>query len=229
MRDGSCPPWGVRCGPLPERSLRARLVARRQPHRLPPAGVRRSAVRHREGREGRAPDLSARPGVVPTNHFPVWSPDGAFIYFVQGFPLDEMDVWRIPSLGGEPEKLTSHDGPRQLSHLCSGVGRSSTCPPTPRRIRTLDLRDGHRAPRAPTASARASRSTPLSRRARTGGGSWPRYPGRRPDCGECPSPTTSSTSRGPRHRAAHRARVVATRRAPGSSSIERREAERMAS
>ena len=30
----------------------------------------------------------ARPGVH--NHFPVWSPDGAFIYFVQGFPLDEM-------------------------------------------------------------------------------------------------------------------------------------------
>ena len=49
----------------------------------------------------------ARPGVH--NHFPVWSPDGAFIYFVQGFPLDEMDVWRIRPAGGEPERLTFHD------------------------------------------------------------------------------------------------------------------------
>jgi Tol biopolymer transport system component/tRNA A-37 threonylcarbamoyl transferase component Bud32 len=50
---------------------------------------------------------AARPGVH--NHFPVWSPDGAFIYFVQGFPLDEMDVWRIRPTGGEPERLTFHD------------------------------------------------------------------------------------------------------------------------
>jgi Tol biopolymer transport system component len=50
---------------------------------------------------------AARPGVH--NHFPVWSPDGAFIYFVQGFPLDEMDVWRIRPTGGEPERMTSHN------------------------------------------------------------------------------------------------------------------------
>jgi Tol biopolymer transport system component len=49
----------------------------------------------------------ARPGVH--NHFPVWSPDGAFIYFIQGLPLDEMDVWRIRPTGGEPERLTFHD------------------------------------------------------------------------------------------------------------------------
>jgi Tol biopolymer transport system component len=49
----------------------------------------------------------ARPGVH--NHFPVWSPDGAFIYFVQGIPLDEMDVWRIPPTGGAPERVTFHD------------------------------------------------------------------------------------------------------------------------
>jgi hypothetical protein len=42
----------------------------------------------------------ARPGVH--NHFPVWSPDGAFIYFVQGFPLDEMDVWRIRPPAASP-------------------------------------------------------------------------------------------------------------------------------
>ena len=42
---------------LPERHLRARLVARRQTHRVPPAGGRRSPVRHRARREGRAADL----------------------------------------------------------------------------------------------------------------------------------------------------------------------------
>jgi dipeptidyl aminopeptidase/acylaminoacyl peptidase len=43
------------------------------------------------------------------NHFPVWSPDGAFIYFVSGFPPDRMDVWRIRADGGTPERLTVHE------------------------------------------------------------------------------------------------------------------------
>jgi Tol biopolymer transport system component len=43
------------------------------------------------------------------NHFPVWSHDGAFIYFVHGLPLDESDVWRIRPAGGEPERVTFHD------------------------------------------------------------------------------------------------------------------------
>ena len=44
------------------------------------------------------------------NHFPVWSPEGAFIYFVHGFVQpDEMDVWRIRPSGGDPERLTFHD------------------------------------------------------------------------------------------------------------------------
>jgi len=42
------------------------------------------------------------------NHFPVWSPDDAYIYFVHGLPLDESDLWRIPAAGGEPERLTFH-------------------------------------------------------------------------------------------------------------------------
>lgn len=43
------------------------------------------------------------------NHFPIWSHDGAFIYFVQGLPLENGDVWRIRPTGGEPERLTFHD------------------------------------------------------------------------------------------------------------------------
>ncbi|HUB17473.1 MAG TPA: hypothetical protein VL990_02485 [Acidobacteriaceae bacterium] len=44
------------------------------------------------------------------SHFPLWSPDTAFIYFVQGSPPDKLDIWRIPSAGGTPERITSHNG-----------------------------------------------------------------------------------------------------------------------
>jgi Tol biopolymer transport system component/DNA-binding winged helix-turn-helix (wHTH) protein len=42
------------------------------------------------------------------SHFPVWSPDGAYIYFVFGQPPDETDIWRVPTTGGERERITSH-------------------------------------------------------------------------------------------------------------------------
>jgi Tol biopolymer transport system component/predicted Ser/Thr protein kinase len=43
-------------------------------------------------------------------HFPVWSPDGAFLYFVQGSLLpDKLDIWRIRPTGGTPERITSHN------------------------------------------------------------------------------------------------------------------------
>jgi Tol biopolymer transport system component len=48
------------------------------------------------------------------NHYLNWSPDGRFIYFVRGVPPDDMDVWRIPPSGGEPERLTKHHG--RVSH-----------------------------------------------------------------------------------------------------------------
>jgi Tol biopolymer transport system component len=52
-----------------------------------------------------------RPGFH--NHFPLWSHDGAFIYFVHGtvfgLPSDNSDVWRIRSGGGQPEQLTFHN------------------------------------------------------------------------------------------------------------------------
>ena len=44
------------------------------------------------------------------SHFPLWSPDTAFIYFVQGSLPDKLDIWRIPSAGGVPERITSHNG-----------------------------------------------------------------------------------------------------------------------
>ena len=42
-------------------------------------------------------------------HFPLWSPDKKFIYFVQGSLPDKLDIWRIRSDGGSPERITSHN------------------------------------------------------------------------------------------------------------------------
>jgi Tol biopolymer transport system component len=43
-------------------------------------------------------------------HFPLWAPDTAFIYFVQGSLPDKLDIWRIRPTGGSPERITSHMG-----------------------------------------------------------------------------------------------------------------------
>jgi len=40
------------------------------------------------------------------SHFPLWSPDGKFIYFVQGSLPDGLDIWRIPPTGGSPARVT---------------------------------------------------------------------------------------------------------------------------
>jgi Tol biopolymer transport system component len=47
-------------------------------------------------------------------HFPLWSPDDRFIYFVMGALPDKLDIWRIPPSGGTPERITSHAG--RVSH-----------------------------------------------------------------------------------------------------------------
>jgi Tol biopolymer transport system component len=49
-----------------------------------------------------------QPGVH--NHFPTWSPDGRWIYFVHGTPATkEMDLWRIDPAGRNPERLTQRN------------------------------------------------------------------------------------------------------------------------
>jgi serine/threonine protein kinase/Tol biopolymer transport system component len=60
-------------------------------------------------------EMSARRKVyeAPTgfhNHFPIWSGDAKFIYFVHGLPLEKSDIWRIRPTGGQPERVTFHDG-----------------------------------------------------------------------------------------------------------------------
>jgi Tol biopolymer transport system component/tRNA A-37 threonylcarbamoyl transferase component Bud32 len=68
-------------------------------------------VTERNGGVGR--QIYAAPSGVHC-HYPTWSSDGSFIYFVRGFAPDEMDIWRIRSAGGEPERLTSHNA--RVSH-----------------------------------------------------------------------------------------------------------------
>jgi Tol biopolymer transport system component/DNA-binding winged helix-turn-helix (wHTH) protein len=43
------------------------------------------------------------------SHFPIWSPDKAYIYFVQGTLPDKLDIWRISSNGGAPQRITSQN------------------------------------------------------------------------------------------------------------------------
>jgi Tol biopolymer transport system component len=43
-------------------------------------------------------------------HFPLWDSDSKFIYFVRGSPPDQLDIWRIASTGGTPERITFHNG-----------------------------------------------------------------------------------------------------------------------
>jgi Tol biopolymer transport system component/DNA-binding winged helix-turn-helix (wHTH) protein len=43
------------------------------------------------------------------SHFPLWSSDNRFIYFVQGSLPDKLDIWRIARDGGVPEQITFHN------------------------------------------------------------------------------------------------------------------------
>jgi Tol biopolymer transport system component len=62
-------------------------------------------------------------------HFPTWSPDGEFIYFVRGDPPSaDWDVWRVRPSGAGAERLTFHNArvtylvlldPRTLIYLAT--------------------------------------------------------------------------------------------------------------
>ena len=59
-------------------------------------------------RSGDRPIFTAPPGLH--SHFPLWAPDSAYIYFVQGTLPDKLDIWRIRPAGGAPERITSYAG-----------------------------------------------------------------------------------------------------------------------
>jgi serine/threonine protein kinase/Tol biopolymer transport system component len=42
-------------------------------------------------------------------HFPTWSPDDAFIYFIRGVPHHDWDIWRIRPSGAGLERITFHN------------------------------------------------------------------------------------------------------------------------
>ena len=59
--------------------------------------------------QAKAPPIFTAPAGIHA-HFPSWSPDSVFIYFVQGSLPDKLDIWRIRPSGGTPERITSHNG-----------------------------------------------------------------------------------------------------------------------
>ena len=51
-------------------------------------------VADRDGTSAQQVFINSNPG--GHNHFPIWSPDGRWIYFVGGYPAtEEMDLWRV--------------------------------------------------------------------------------------------------------------------------------------
>jgi serine/threonine protein kinase/Tol biopolymer transport system component len=66
-------------------------------------------------------------------HFPTWSPDGEFIYFVRGEPPADWDIWRLRPSGSDPERITFHHSrvtypvlldPRTLIYLATDANGS---------------------------------------------------------------------------------------------------------
>jgi Tol biopolymer transport system component len=63
-------------------------------------------------------------------HFPLWSADDAYIYFVRGTPPDDWDIWRIRPSGEGLERITFHNSrvshpalldPHTLAYLASDL------------------------------------------------------------------------------------------------------------
>jgi Tol biopolymer transport system component len=59
-------------------------------------------------RSGGGPIFTAPAGLH--SHFPLWAPEGEFIYFVHGALPDKLDIWRIRPEGGTPDRITSQGG-----------------------------------------------------------------------------------------------------------------------
>ena len=171
------------------------------PARVIPCSCATRASRLTHGKSSQRP-----PGLH--SHFLVWSPDQAFIYFVQGSVPDRMDIWRIRPTGGTPERITSHDSLVSHPVFLNARTRCSTSPAT-RMVRGLDpqLRCRHDAfsRRVSFGIDRYTRSP----RAPTAAGWWRRSRVRRARFGDCPSPTqVAETSSGASHLADDRQRIV---------------------
>jgi Tol biopolymer transport system component len=89
-------------------------------------------VRERTAAAPGLPALAAHPIYAASAgvhcHYPIWSPDAAFIYFVRGVPPDDWDIWRIRPDGKDLERLTHHNtrvsypvmlDPRTLAYLAT--------------------------------------------------------------------------------------------------------------
>jgi serine/threonine protein kinase/Tol biopolymer transport system component len=63
-------------------------------------------LRESEGAGNRGDRLIYVAAAGVHSHFPVWSPDDAYIYFVRGLPPDDWDIWRIQPSGAGLERLT---------------------------------------------------------------------------------------------------------------------------
>ena len=75
-------------------------------YHTPGPGIRRSS--QTPGRQPEGPPIFTAPAGRHA-HFPTWSPDGAFIYFVQGSVPDALDLYRMRRDGTGVERLTRHD------------------------------------------------------------------------------------------------------------------------
>jgi Tol biopolymer transport system component len=64
-------------------------------------------VSHGDVKPGRQPIFTAPAGLH--SHFPLWAPDMAFLYLVQGTLPDKLDIWRIRPTGGTAARITSHN------------------------------------------------------------------------------------------------------------------------
>jgi Tol biopolymer transport system component len=65
-------------------------------------------------RESAAKDLSADRRIYVASagihcHFPFWSPDDDYVYFVRGVPADGWDIWRIRPSGSGLERITKQN------------------------------------------------------------------------------------------------------------------------